>query len=70
MIFDINMDGKFTIKAILVADGYTTAPPSYITYSNVMFKESVRISFLLESLNDIYIISCVIGNTFLNANYR
>ena len=28
MIFDINMDGKFTRKAILVAGGHKTAPPS------------------------------------------
>ena len=27
MVFDIKMDGKFTIKARLVADGHTTAPP-------------------------------------------
>ena len=27
MIFYINMDGKFTREAILVADGHTTAPP-------------------------------------------
>ena len=26
MIFDINMDGKFTRRARLVADGRTTAP--------------------------------------------
>ena len=26
MKFDINMDWKFTRKAILVADGHTTAP--------------------------------------------
>ena len=26
MIFDINMDGKFTRKARLVANGHTTAP--------------------------------------------
>ena len=27
MIFDIKMDGKFTKKSILVADGHTTMPP-------------------------------------------
>ena len=27
MIFDINMNGKFTRKEILVADSHTTAPP-------------------------------------------
>ena len=36
MIFDINMDGKFTRKEILVTDGHTTAPRSSITYSSVV----------------------------------
>ena len=48
MIFDINMDGKFIIKSILVSDGYTTASPSSITYSSVVSWESVRIIFILE----------------------
>ena len=51
MIFDINMYGKFTIKEILVTKGHTTALPSSITYSSVVYRESVRISFLLASLN-------------------
>ena len=32
MIFDINMDGNFTIKVILVADGHKTETPSSIIY--------------------------------------
>ena len=43
MVFDINMDGNITIKARLVAEGHKTAPPSLITYSSVVSKESVRI---------------------------
>ena len=46
MIFDIKMDGKFTRKAILVADDHTTAPPSSIIYSSVVSRESVRIEFI------------------------
>ena len=42
MIFDINIDGKFTRKAILVADGHTTAPPQSIKWSSVMSRGSVR----------------------------
>ena len=41
MIFDINMDGKFIRKEILVDNGYTTAPSSSITYSSVFFREIV-----------------------------
>ena len=52
MIFGIKMDGKFTRKARLVADGHTTAPPPSITYSSVVSRESVRISFILSSLNE------------------
>ena len=49
MVFDIDMDGKFTRKARLVSNGHTTAPSSSITYSSVMSSESVRIRFLLAS---------------------
>ena len=61
MIFDINMDGNFTRKAILVADVHTTAPPLSIAYFIVVSKESVRIVFLLESLNNLDIFACDIG---------
>ena len=70
MIFDIKMDGKFTRKEILVADGRTTAPQSSITYSSVVSRESVRIVFLLASLNDLDIFSYDIGNAYLNAKCR
>ena len=47
MIFDINMDWKFNIKARFVADIHTTVPPSLIKYSSVVSRESVRIAFIL-----------------------
>ena len=70
VIFDIKMDGKFTRKARLVADGHTTEPPSSITYSSVVSRESVMTAFLLESLNELDILACDIGNEYLNAKYR
>ena len=70
MIFDIKMYGKFTRKARWVADGHTTAPPSSITYSSVVSRESVRLKFLPASLNDLDIFSCDIGNAYLNAKCR
>ena len=70
MIFDTKMDGKFTIKARLVDDGHTTAPPSSITYSSVVSKDSVSIVFLLASLNDLDIFSCGICNAYLNSKFR
>ena len=51
IIFYIKMDGKFTINSRLVADGHTIAPPSSITYSSVLSRESVSIIFLIASLN-------------------
>ena len=70
MIFNIKIDGKTTRKEILVADGHTTALPSSITYSSVVSRESVRIAFLLESLNDLDIFVCDIGNAYHNEKYR
>eukprot|EP00957_Ditylum_brightwellii_P132163 10077067-Ditylum_brightwellii.AAC.1 len=40
MIFDIKMDGNFTRKARYVAGGHMTDPPSSITYSSVVSRES------------------------------
>ena len=70
MIFDINMDGQFIIKAILVADCHTTAPLSSITNPIVVFKERVRIVFLLASLNDLDMFECDIGHSYLNSKLR
>ena len=70
ILFDIKMDGKFTRKEILVADGHTTAPQSYIAYSSVVFREIFRISFLLASLNGLDIFARGIGNAYLNAKCR
>ena len=55
MIFDINMDGNFNRKAILVAGGHTTASPELTTYSWVVSRDSVSILFLLASLDDLEI---------------
>ena len=70
MIFDTKMDGKFTRKERLLADSHTTAPSSSITYSRVVSRESVRIAFLLASLNNLDIIAYDIGNTYLNTKCR
>ena len=61
MIFDIRMDGNFTRRARLVANGHTTAPPSPITYSSFVSRESGMIAFLFASLNYLDIFACDIG---------
>ena len=65
MIFDVKMD--FTRKACYVAGGHMTDPPSSITYSSVVSRDSVRIAFLLAALNDVDLLSTDIGNAYLNA---
>jgi Reverse transcriptase (RNA-dependent DNA polymerase) len=44
----------------------TVTPPS-ITYSSVVSRDSVRLTFLIAVLNDVDILSCDIGNAYLNA---
>jgi len=70
MIFDIKMDGKFTRKARLVADRHKTRPPSSITYSSVVLRDSVRIALTIASLNSLEVSACDIGNAYLNAQCR
>ena len=53
MILDINMDGKFTIKSILMDYAHTPAPESSSTYSRGVSRDSVNISFLLAPLNNL-----------------
>jgi hypothetical protein len=68
MIFDVKTD--FTRKARFVAGGHMTDPPSSITYSSVVSKDSVRIAFMLASLNGLSLSATDIGNAYLNAETR
>jgi hypothetical protein len=65
MIFDLKMD--FTHKARFVAGGHMTNPPTLITYSSVVSRESVHIAFTLAALNNLDILCANIGNAYLNA---
>jgi hypothetical protein len=51
MTFDEKMD--FTRKARFVAGGHMNDPPSTITYSSVVSRDSVHIALLLTALNDV-----------------
>jgi hypothetical protein len=68
MIFDVKMD--FTRKARFVAGGHMTDPPSSITYSSVVSRDSVRIAFMLASLKGLSLSATDIGNAYLNAEAR
>ena len=67
MSFDIKMDGKFIRKARFVVGGHTTDPPASITYSSVVARDTVRIAFTIAALNGLDVMSCDIGNAYLNA---
>ena len=69
MVFDINIDGKFTRKSILVSDGHITALPQSITYSSVVYIKRIRIAFLISPLTNVEIFACDIVNVYLNVNF-
>ena len=68
IIFDVKMD--FKRKASFVAGGHMTEAPNSLTYSSVVSRESVKIAFLIAALNDLDVMSCDIGNAYLNASCR
>ena len=70
MIFDVKMDGSFTRKARLVADDHKTAPPTSMTYSSNVSRDSVRIALTVASLNSLEVSACDIGNAYSNAPCR
>ena len=69
MIFDIKME-DFRRKARLVAGGHVTEAPATMTYASVVARDTVRIALLLAALNDLDLMSCNIGNAYLNAKCR
>ena len=69
-IFDIKVDGKFTCKKIFVEGDHRTDPPPSITYSIVVSRDSIRIFFMLASLNNLDICDVDIGNPYLNFECR
>ena len=70
MIFDVKLGENFRRKARLVAGGHTTDPPSSITYSSVVSRESVRIALTVAALNNLDILGCDIQNAYISAPCR
>ena len=65
-IFDVRMD--LSRKARLVAGGHRHKDvPAHATFSSVASRDSVRLTFMLAALNNINILSCDIGNAFIQA---
>ena len=67
-IFDVKTD--LTRKARFVVGGHLTETPASITYSSVVSRDSVRLAFLIATLNDLDIMACDVGNAYLNAPCR
>ena len=70
MVFDVKMGENFRRKARLVADGHKTKPPSSVTYSSVVSRDSVRICLLIAALNDLDVLAGDIENAYLTAPNR
>ena len=68
IIFDVKME--FTQKARFLARNHMTEPPNSLTYSSLVSWESVKIKFPIPAFNDFDLMSCNIGNAYLNANCR
>jgi hypothetical protein len=68
MNFEVKMD--FTRKARFVAGGHMTDPPTEITYSSVVLRDSVRIGFLIAALNNLDLVAADIGNAYLQAETK
>ena len=64
------MDSKFTRKALLVVGGHNIAPPYSITYFSVVTRDIVKMKFIIDFMNDLYICACKISNAYLNAPYQ
>ena len=69
LAFDIKLDGNFTHKARFVGGGYKTKAPESLLYSSVVFQDSIRIDFLVISLNNLNLSTCDISVVYLNAPY-
>lgn len=65
LIFDLKLD--MTRKARYVAGGHLTSVPTYMTYSSVVSRDTVRIGFLIAALNGLEVLAGDIQNAFLSA---
>jgi len=64
-IFDVKMD--LTGKARICARGDQIDTPPSVTYASVVTRESIRIGFMLSSLNDLNILPADVAGAYLNA---
>ena len=66
MVFDIKL-GSLQRKCRLVANGHKSeTPPTWMTYSSVVHRDSMRIAFTLAALNGLEVVARDIQNAYLN----
>ena len=65
IIFDIKLGENFRRKARLVDDGHKTGPPSSVTYSSVVSRDSFRLCLLSAALNNLEVLAGDIENAYL-----
>ena len=70
MIFDININVKYTPNLRLVPGGHRTEPTSSIKYSSVVSRDIIRLGFLLVLINDLDICAVDIWKSYLNSKFR
>ena len=61
---------EFTSKPSFVVDVSTTKTSIALCYLSVVLRDSVRLAFLVPSLNDLDVFVCDIGNKYLNAPWK
>ena len=69
-MYDVKLGKNFRQKARLVAGGHTTNTPSWLAYSSVVSRDSMRICLLIAALNNLDVLSCDIQNAYLTAECR
>ena len=67
VVFDIKLGEGFRQKARFCADGHKTKIPSSVTYSTVIFRDSVRLVLLVAALNGLDVQDVDVQNAFFRA---
>lgn len=68
MVFDLKSDESMQRKARFVAGGHMTGESDCLTYASVVSRESIRLAFMLASLNGLEVLQADVEGAYLNAN--
>ena len=68
LIFDVKLSENFRKKVRFVADGHILETPASMTYSTVIYRDSVRILLLAAAVNGLEVKGTDVQNVFLSAN--